>query len=283
VRRPLRRAGNARRSFRPLFVAGASGSGTSYLAVSLGQRFACAGVAYEADIEIDEGSFLHVPALDSFASVAEYQRHMTPAADWSVDQARADLQGLFRSLCDGPGDRVVSKAPDSNQLRAAFLDRCFPDAQWVLVFRDPVANVEGFRRKWKVFGEDRLEEAIRFWREIHERFLEAASGWGDRVIAIEYEALVESPDASFAEIGSRLGLDPAPRRRRLASRPDAEGMLGLRNVKGGEIQVVTDSNRRARERLDPADAEAIERALDPVRERLRAAPFTLRPEGSARA
>lgn len=280
VRAPLRRLRNARRSFRPVFVAGASGSGTSYLAVSLGQRFQCAGVVYEADIEIDEGSFLHVPPLDGFPSVADYQRHMTPSEDWSVEAARHDLVSLFRARCDGPGDRVVSKAPDSNQLRVAFLERCFPDAQWVLVFRDPVANVEGLRRKWKVFGEDRLEETIRFWREIHEGFLDAAAGLGDRLVAVEYEVLVEAPDASFAEIGRRLGLEKPLQRRRLASRPDAEGLLGLRNVKGGEIHVVTDANRRARERLDPGQAEAITRALGPLHERLRTAPFTLRLEES---
>ena len=52
---------------------------------------------------------------------------------------------------------------------------CFPDARFLLVVRDPVANVEGFRRKWPTFGRAPLSDSIGFYRRTHERFLELAS------------------------------------------------------------------------------------------------------------
>lgn len=276
VRTPLRRLRNNARRFRPIFVAGAAGSGTSYLAVSLAQRFDCAGVVYEQDIDIDPDTFLFVGDPNDYSSVAAYERHMSAKADWSVEQGRDDLLRLFRGKARAAGEAIVSKAPDSGLVRVEFLDRCFPDAWWIAVFRDPVANVEGFRRKWRLFSDEPLAEAIRFYRAIHERFLEEAPRLGDRVLAVEYETLVEEPDAAFAEIGRRLGLAPATRPLRFQSRPNAEGMLGLRNVQKGEIQVVRDSNARARARLGSDEVAAIERELGPLRERLRSAPFTLR-------
>jgi hypothetical protein len=47
-------------------------------------------------------------------------------------------------------------------------------------------------------------------------------------------------------------------------------------VRNNEIQVIRDANQRARARLEPAEVEAIESALEPLRARLRAAPITLR-------
>ena len=39
--------------------------------------------------------------------------------------------------------------------------------QLALVFRDPVATIEGFRRKWKTFGREPLDENIRFFARLY--------------------------------------------------------------------------------------------------------------------
>jgi hypothetical protein len=277
VRAPIRRLRNAGREYKPIFVAGASGSGTSLLTLAIGQRFDCAGVVYESDTQISERSFLHVPPLaSSFASVASYQRHIEPRESWSVEMGRRDLLDLFRSYSSGASDVMIVKGPDINLLRASFLNSCFPDARFLLIFRDPVVNVEGFRRKWPAFGNDALSETIRFYAEIHERFLSAAEAFPERALAVEYEALVAHPDEALAEIGERLGLRQARRRMRLATQPNREGK-GIRNVRGGQIGVVTDANRRALERLDPAEVEEIRSTLDPLYRRLRDVPFMIQP------
>jgi hypothetical protein len=275
LRAPLRRLRNAGREYTPIFIAGASGSGTSLVTLAMGQRFDCAGVVFESDAQISERSFLSVPPMDSFESVESYQRHITPQESWSVEEGRRDLLDLFRSYGSGASDVVIAKGPDINLLRAGFLARCFPDARFVLVFRDPVVNVEGFRRKWRPFADDVLSETIRFYAETHESFLSAAEDLPGRVVAVEYETVVAHLGDCMDELGTRFGLRPARRRVRLATQPNAEGK-GIRNVRGGEIGIVTDANRRSYERLDPSEVEAIRSALDPLYQRLRSVSFKVR-------
>ncbi len=142
----------------------------------------------------------------------------------------------------------------------------------MLIFRDPVSNVEGLRRKWATFGKASLAETIGFYREIHECFLEATESFPERVTGVEYETLVDQYEAGLARIGANAALAPARRRRRLPSSPDREGK-GIRNVRGGRIPLVTTATSRAQSRLDPAQIDEIREALDPLRDRMRRAPF----------
>jgi hypothetical protein len=176
---------------------------------------------------------------------------------------------------------VVDKGPDINPLRAEFLVSCFPDAPHLLIFRDPVANVEGLRRKWRTFGREPLGETVRFYAEVHESFLAAAARHPALFHAVEYENLVARPAAVLAAIGERLGLATAPQRRRLTSSPNVEGQ-GIRNVQRSEIGYVRDANERARARLDPGDAAQIDAVLGPLLCRLRDAPITIRDAGARR-
>jgi hypothetical protein len=270
VRAPLRRLKNASREYRPLFVAGASGSGTSLLAVSLGQRFRTAGVVFEMDTWISRSSPLHVRSLGLFRSVAEYERAILPGDGWSSSGCRRDLLDLFRSHAIENAVTIVSKGPDINLVRAGLLSRCFPDAMHVLIFRDPVANLEGWRRKWRAFGDDSLDECIRLYRDMHERFFEEVAELGERVVYVAYEELVEDPERTLDRLGRRLGLE----RRRdtvrfpgLSELDNVEGM-GLRNVHRSRIGVVQDANRRSYERISLYEIERIQKELDPLRKRL---------------
>jgi hypothetical protein len=51
--------------------------------------------------------------------------------------------------------------------------------------------------------------------------------------------------------------------------------MGIRNVRKNQIGVITDANRRAIERLPAEEADAIRVALEPLRKRLKAAPFNV--------
>jgi len=274
VRAPIRRLRNGRRQYRPIFVTGAAGSGTSLVASSMAQAFECAGFVYELDSQVSTRSFLSVPDPDTFSSVAAYERCMLPNGSWSVEAGRRDLLDLFRSYGSGPGQAMVAKGPDIVLVRAAFLMECFPDARFVLVFRDPVVNLEGWRRKWRVFGDDTMEECIRLYAAMHESFLRFSKGRDGAVLGVPYEEFVGNPDEMQAAIGERLGLAPARCRRALATKPDVAGM-GIRNVRNNRIGVVTDANQQAYERIGPEAAEEIRRGLGDLQARLRAAPFNL--------
>jgi hypothetical protein len=278
VRAPLRALRNSGRTFRPIFVGGASGSGTSLLALSVGQHLDCAGVIYETNFQVARDSFLHVPHLDTFANAGEYQAFMTPKPDWEVDAARGALQACYRRYCSGSSEFVVDKGPDINLVRAAFLHHCYPDAHHVLIFRDPVANVEGLRRKWRVFGDGPLDATIGFWHDIHRAFLNAAAAMPGRAHAVEYEALVEAPDAVLTTLAERLAIPRSAQGQRLRESPNVEGQ-GIRNVSDGKIGYVTDANQRARARLAPDEADRIETALAPLERELREASFTITRDG----
>lgn len=282
VRARLRRWRNAGREYRPVFVCGASGSGTSLLAVSLGQAFDCAGVMYESTFQVPKHSFLYTPHLNLYPDVAAYASSMRPAPDWSIEAARRDLLWCYRGYSAGRSDVVIDKGPDANLLRTAFLARCFPEGRFVGIFRDPVANVEGFRRKWRVFRDDSLEACVRFYADVYESFLREAEAMPERAVLVEYERLVEDPQATLGAIGARFGLVPAREKRRLWTSPNVEGM-GIRNVQGGEIGYVRDANQRARARLRPEELALLDAALGPLHERLRRSPILLAPPLAAAA
>jgi hypothetical protein len=266
---PIRRRVNRQRTFRPLFVAGAMGSGTTLLAFSLGQRFDVSCTIAESSHQVASDSFLHAPGVDEYPSIRDYEEAMLPKASWSVAEGRRHLLDLYRGYARGLGDRAIDKGPNTNLVRAAFLAECFPDAQFVGVFRDPVANVEGLRRKWPSFRREPLEESVRFYRSIHERFLREAEGLRDRLVMVEYEDLVERYEEVLAWLGRRLGLAASTAPRRLPTRGNVEGR-GIRNVTGGRIGVVSDANASAYARLSEDEAAAIRRELEPLHRVLQA-------------
>jgi hypothetical protein len=273
VRSRLRRLRNGGRSYRPLFIAGIGGSGTSLLALALWQRFDCAGMIFESAHQVSKRSFLHEP-LFGFPTVDSYMKAISPHTEWSVEAGRQDLLELYRSYSTGPGDLVIDKGPDVNLVRAGFLARCFPEGRFLLLFRDPVACVEGLRRKWDTFRNDALSESIRFYSETHERFLADTKDIPDRLLAVDYETLVSRHDATLDAIAARLGLPPARRPRRLPRRPNVEGQ-GIRNVRAGRIEVVRDASDRARDRMDASTAAEVRASLGPLYARMAALPFVL--------
>jgi hypothetical protein len=273
----LRRWRNAGRDFRPVFVTGAMGSGTTLLAFSLSQRFELACVIAESAHQVSKRSFLHNPGVDAFPDVRAYEAAIRPRPDWSAAQAREDLLRLYRSHARGRSDRALDKGPNTNLVRAGLLARAFPEGRFAVVFRDPVANVEGFRRKWRSFGADALDECVRFYAAIHESFLEQAGAFADRVLWVEYEALVRDYDALLDELGRRLGLAPAAHSRRLEQRANVPGQ-GIRNVAGGRIGVVTDANRHAYGGLSEAEIARIRHGLDPLHAELRARALAATPQ-----
>jgi hypothetical protein len=263
----IRRSRNAAREFRPVFVAGAMGSGTTLLALSLAQRFECACVITENAHQVARDSFFHNPGVEAYATVRAYEDAIRPGSDWSVARGRHDLLRLYRSYASGPSDVAIDKGPNVHLLRAAFLARCFPDAFFVGVFRDPVATVEGFRRKWPTFARDSLEECIRFYAAIHESFLEQVSAFPGRVAWVRYESLVDRYDEVLATLAGRAGLRVARKPRRLPTRGNVEGR-GIRNVSRSRIGVVADANARAHGNLSREAIARIETVLGPLHERM---------------
>jgi hypothetical protein len=275
----FRRLRNAGRDYRPIFVAGAMGSGTTVLAFMLGQQFECGSLVAESARQISRHSFLYTPHLSEFPSIRAYEGAISPKEEWSVERGREELLDLYRSFGSGPGEVAIDKGPNTNLMRAGFLAQCFPEAQFVCVFRDPVANVEGFRRKWETFGRDSLEESIRFYELVYERFFELAGCFPGRFCVVEYEAFVARTDATLAALAGGLGLEPAKSRRRMAYRPNVPGQ-GVRNVHRSRIEIVGGSTSDSYARLEPEAVARVKEALGALHERMRAQTIALDPSGA---
>ena len=270
----LRAFQNRREVYRPVFVAGSMGSGTSLLAVLLAQRFDFAGIAYESALQVGYRSPLRLRKLKRYTSIRAYENVLRAANNADVAVCRESLQQLYRRVAFQPGHRTVDKAPNATLLRVEVLMRCFPDAPFVLVIRDPVATIEGFRRKWKIFGRDTLAENIRFYADSHRAFLDNRPVLGDRVVIVEYEAIVATPDRMLDAVGECLGLRASTAQVRLEDRPNAPGK-GLRGVEGGKISMVSDANRESHGRIGEKEIEEIQAALGSLHEEMRT--LSLRP------
>ena len=91
---PVRRWWHRSREFRPIFIAGAAGAGTSLLAYSLAQRFEHGVLIREAAREQPPGSLLYVDKIDTFPSLAAYEHAIRPDPAWTPEAGRDALLGL---------------------------------------------------------------------------------------------------------------------------------------------------------------------------------------------
>lgn len=244
------------------------GSGTTLLALLLGQRFESAGVVTESARQISRGSALYMPRTDSYPSVAALMDGLRVSNEWDEATARSDLVALYRSRAFRDSPWIVDKGPNANLVRATFLKRLFPQGRFAMIFRDPVANVEGIRRKWTLFGRSPLAEAIDFYRFIHESFLDQCDAFGDDCRIIDYDDMVTRDADYLAGLGDWLGLGASSSALPMRDRPNVRGR-GVRAVKGKQIAVVKGASGEAYDRLEPKEVAEIQAGTAELMERLR--------------
>jgi hypothetical protein len=139
----------ARRPARPVFIIAAPRSGSTLLFETLAASHGVATLGGEAPWLI-EG----IPALRPGAPGVESNRltaaHATDAVAAHIVnellERRVDAAG--RRLAAGTPHRLLEKTP-RNSLRVPFLDRVFPDAQFIFLWRDPRANLASIIEAWE--------------------------------------------------------------------------------------------------------------------------------------
>ncbi len=264
----IKRKRNANRQYTPIFILGAAGSGSTLMSLSLAQRFDCAGVVAESVLQIPKSSFLSVLPARCYSSIKNYENAILPDPTWDIDKGRKDLLNLYRSYSIGESEFVVDKGPNANQVRVDFLAKCFPNAIFIMIFRDPVVNIEGMMRKWSLFKNDSLEENIRFYDSIHTRFLDQAENFSEQVYVIDYQNFVKEHEKTLELIGKKIGMQPSKGNLSFSTRKNKPGQ-GIRNVENGRIQVVQGADEAAYKRLSPEVVEKIRSSLGELHKRLR--------------
>lgn len=249
-------------NFRPVFICGIAGSGTTLLTALLDQRYKVAANLPESALEADAGSSLHIGAIQTYATLAQYRAALPLDANISAIQLQEDCIRLYRRAVKHPkrGNTVLDKAPNTHLARAGALAQAFPEALFVLIVRNPITSIEGLRRKWPLFEQASIAENCDFWGSLHETFARESEAFRERLMTLTFDGLIAAPDDTIAAIAAWAGLKARPELRAYEDRPNQPGK-GLRNVVEGEIRTDADADAKALARLDPAAANEIRTRL----------------------
>ena len=246
------------RDFQPLFICGAAGSGTTLLSALLDQTYENGLALRESARHPQAHRLLFFEKALEYPTLDEYIEDLFLPARVSAGRVRHAVLTLYRRAADYPKASavVLDKAPNAHLVRLGALLAAFPEAQAIVLARDPVEVVEGMRRKWpQPFGAAGLEALCDFWNLMHHKALQDTESL-ENVLVVGYGQLVQQPETVTAAIATWAGLTARQQPKPLRDRKAKPGK-GLRNVVAGEIQVVADAGAAARQNLNQAERQLI--------------------------
>jgi hypothetical protein len=209
------------------------------------------------------------------------------AHDASPETAETLAAGFYRQLRDRDGQRpegrvrMLEKTP-KNALRVAFFDAIWPDARFIYLYRDPhetlYSMMEAWRSGafrtypklpgwpdgswslllipgWQNFKRKQLPEIVAHqWAITTEVLLDDLEKLqAERVQAVDYGRLLDSPQSEMERISAELGLgwdqqlgDTLPLSKTTVSKPDREKWRQLEHVIEGVWPIVEKADTRAR-------------------------------------
>jgi len=144
--------------------------------------------------------------FERFAAGAARERDVLDAYFTSYFNAWLDNHNLYT----GPKKAVVGFTPRlAMELeRVERLFAAYPEGLLVSVVRDPRGWYASARRHRKYYAD--LEQALGLWRASTEAAIEAAGRFGERVVVLTYEELLDDPEAAMARLAARIGIAAAP-------------------------------------------------------------------------
>lgn len=192
----------------PIFVCGLGRSGTSWISRALGQS---------PELTYIEEAWLVArleELADWFTMIHDKWDGFTPWRRSGVDRRRF-VEGaarMYRELLTlaADGKRFVEKTPDWNALHLRFLHELFPDAYYVLIYRDGrnyVASLEAMKvREQQEFD---FAASCRRWARMMDVFADIRSTRPiRRFTVIRYEDLLQDFDRIFAELCGFADIQP---------------------------------------------------------------------------
>lgn len=260
------------RDFRPVFLAGIAGSGTTLLSGLLDQHFRTCACFHESARQAPPDSPLYTENFESYPSIEAYAAVLFGPRSLPPETLRRWMLRLYRAKAryPKPSNAVIDKAPNCHLARMKGLKEAFGNAKVLVIFRDPVASIEGLRRKWpKLFGAASIDAVCDFWERLHLQMIEDARSFQEDVFWIAYEDLVRDPEGWVERIGAECGLERRAKLRKYDDKPNAPGK-GLRNIAGGVIQVVDTIDGPAAPALNEAEILRIRARLGGLYETLHA-------------
>jgi hypothetical protein len=282
------------RADRPIFIVGCPRSGTTMLRVML-----------------DRHPRIAMPPETRFLMRAYQQRHDFGDLDLAENRAKVasfildrddtwfddlglDAEAVRQEIIDGPPTigsalgivlrayaqrfdkpRWGDKRPGYHRWIEVLL-RMFPDAQFIHVVRDPRDCVASLKRmSWWKRGS---VQAMIAWTQAIDNVAAARRSWPDRIVEVQYERIVATPERELRRLCAVLGEEYAPEMtvpRELAAPVVPERKHWHANA---ILAPTTAPIGRWRESLNPAELALCETALA-----RRMARFGYEPSGGRRA
>lgn len=227
----------AKNDFSPIFVCGVGGSGNTLISALIDQQFETSGFADESALYAPSSNLFSSPSTTTFKNIFDYYNALRITEPYDSGRLHKDLCEIYRQYVEEPRNQVlIDKAPNSSMVRVEALSKAFPEAFFILVWRDPLVHIEGLVRKWPLFGNSDIHEVIEFWKLIHEEFVSSIKSSQVKAGAICFEDFLEDPEIFMKDIGTFCSLTP---RKKIKTRKKIENKKGfaLRNVTGGKIKI----------------------------------------------
>lgn len=190
-----------------IFIAGMHRSGTSLLHNIIRSHPLVSGFK-NTGMPRDEGQHLqHVYPHDSeFGGPGKFGfeegAYMDENHPLASPETAAELFKEWSEYWDLSKNYLVEKSP-TNTLRTRFLQKLFPNSQFIAIIRHPVA-VAYATRKW---SKGSIPHLIEHTLICYERFIEDAK-YLKRVYIIRYEDFIISPQQYVRKLFSWIGLPP---------------------------------------------------------------------------
>jgi Sulfotransferase family len=192
-----------------VFVGGLHRSGTSMLARCLAEHPDVSGF-HDTGVPEDEGQHLQdvYPAANRLGGAGRFAfsplAHLTEDSPLVTERNRRRLFEQWSRHWDLERPVLLEKSPP-NVTRTRFLQAMFPQSQFVIVTRHPVA-VALATSKWTRSTVPRM---IEHWLRCHETLLEDAPRLAHLTV-LRYEDFVADPQIRLAELQAFLDLPPHP-------------------------------------------------------------------------
>ena len=162
---------------------------------------------------------------------------------------------------------VIDKGANSHLVRAKRFRAVFPQSKFILIFRDPLYNIEGLRRKWRLFQEADIEELCDFYESIHKAFIEDIKSFSHDVKIISLEQLIQDTDHILQEVASFCNLQVRKQPKTYDDKPDNPGK-GYRNVINGKLSVSKDHLQTDNFFLTEEESNYVRNRLNPIYKKL---------------
>jgi hypothetical protein len=170
------------------------------------------------------------------------------------------------NLYTGPKKVITGLAPmlsmESENVEQFF--EVYPDGTLVSVLREPLAWFASAQPHSKRFAD--LETALGLWRRSSEAMIEASDRYGDRVVILTYENLVQETEATMRQLAERVGIS--------MHTALLTPTFNLRRIKANSTQrverygILRDRRTAYMSLLDPATTQRVQRLAGELYERV---------------